>query len=127
MGWASECVHSNHAEGINVKEQHDDPLSLLSFYKRMLRLRKSTPALIEGDYQPVHEKADEYLAFLRKSAVQTVLVILSFSEKRAALDFSKLPYSSARTIFSSAGRSKGEEDLKEIHLGAFEVYIAELT
>jgi hypothetical protein len=42
------------------------------------------------------------------------------------LNFSKLPYKSARTIFSSAGRSKGEENLKELHLGAFEVYLAEV-
>ncbi len=119
-------VNPNYIEGINIREQHDDPLSLLNFYKRMLRLRKSTPALVEGDYQPIHEKADEYLAFLRKAEKQTVLVVLSFSEKREKLDFSKLLYKSAQTIFSSAGRSKGEENLHELHLGAFEVYIAEV-
>jgi alpha-glucosidase len=120
-------VNPNFADGINVKDQHDDPVSLLSFYKWMLRLRKSTPALIEGDYQSLHEELDAYLAFLRQTDKQTVLVVLSFSEKREKLDFSELPYQSARTIFSSAGRSKSEENLKEIHLGAFEVYIAELT
>jgi alpha-glucosidase len=120
-------VNPNHVYGINVKTQHDDPLSLLNFYKRMLRMRKSNPALIEGDYQPLHEESDEYLAFLRETAGQTVLVVLSFSEKREKLDFSTLPCKTARTIFSSAGRSKSEEDLKEIHLGAFEVYIAELS
>jgi alpha-glucosidase len=120
-------VNPNYADGINVKEQLDDPLSLLNFYKRMLRLRKSTPTLVEGDYQPVQEKSDEYLAFLRKTNSQTVLVILSFSKTPEKLNFSKLPYTSARTIFSSAGRSKDEENLKELHLGAFEVYIAELS
>jgi len=119
-------VNPNYAAGINVSEQHDDPLSLLSFYKRILRARKSNPALIEGDYQPLHEESDEYLAFLRKTSEQTVLVVLSFSEKREKLDFSALSCKTARTIFSSAGRNKAAEDLKEIHLGAFEVYIAEL-
>jgi hypothetical protein len=51
---------------------------------------------------------------------------LSFSEKRETLNFSRLPYKSARTIFSSAGRSKEEENLREIHVGSFEVYIAEV-
>jgi len=120
-------VNPNFAEGVNVKDQQDEPLSLFSFYKRMLRLRKTHPALIEGDYLPLHEKADEYLAFLRKTSGQTLLVVLSFSEKRNFLNFSKLPYQSARTIFSSAGRSKNEENLKELHLGAFEIYIAEVA
>ena len=119
-------VNTNYNGGVNVRDQRSDPLSLWNFYKRMLRLRKSTPALIEGDYTPVHEKSDDYLAFLRKTANQVILVILSFSKKRENLDFSNLPFKSARTIFSSAGRSKVEENLKDIHLGAFEILIAEL-
>jgi alpha-glucosidase len=119
-------VNPNFAGGINVRDQHSDPLSLWHFYKRMLRVRKSTPALIEGLYEPIHVKAKEYLAFLRRSETQLVLVVLSFSNKRENLNFSDLPYRSARTLFSSAGRSKAEENLKEIHLGAFEILIAEI-
>ncbi len=119
-------VNPNFAEGINVKDQQDDPLSLLNFYKRILRMRKSTPALMEGEYQPIHEKSDKYLAFLRKTDSQAVLVVLNFSETRETLNFARLPFKTARTLFSSAGRSKGGENLKEIHLGAFEIYIAEV-
>ena len=36
----------NYAQGINVADQQNDPESMLNFYKRMLRLRKQTPALI---------------------------------------------------------------------------------
>jgi alpha-glucosidase len=119
-------VNPNFAEGINVKDQHVDPNSLLNFYKRMLHLRKSTPALIEGEYAPLHENAAGYLAFLRRSQNQTVLVVLSFSSKRELLSFPEFPASTLHTLFSSAGRSKFEENLEELHLGAFEVYIGEL-
>ncbi|HEY3312535.1 MAG TPA: alpha-glucosidase [Anaerolineales bacterium] len=119
-------VNPNHSEGINVRDQNADPLSLWHFYRRMLRMRKSTPALMEGDYKPVHEKAMDYLAFLRTIPGQTILVVLSFSKNRETLNFSGLPYKTARTIFSSAGRSKAEENLKDIHLGAFEIFIAEV-
>ena len=37
-------VNPNHTEGINVRDQYADPLSLLNFYKRMLRMRKASPA-----------------------------------------------------------------------------------
>ncbi len=121
-------VNPNYAEGINVKDQHDNPLSMLSFYKRLLRVRKSTPALIEGDYQPLDTRSDDYFAFLRKTAGQTVLVVLNFSEKRLTLKLDKkLSFSIAKLLFSSAGRSKHEDSLKEIHIGAFEAYIAELA
>ncbi len=60
-------VNPNYAQGVNVAEQMDDPDSLLNFYRRMLRLRKGTPALIAGDYTPLHEEAEDYLAFLRRS------------------------------------------------------------
>jgi len=119
-------VNPNYATGINVKDQHADPHSLLSFYKRLLHLRKNTPALIEGEYIPLHEKDSEVLAYLRKSAAQTVLVVLSFSQKREVLDFSELKAAGVHTLFSSAGRSKPEEDLGSLHMGAFEVYIGEL-
>ncbi|MGZ9226736.1 MAG: alpha-glucosidase, partial [Anaerolineales bacterium] len=38
-------INPNYAQGISVVEQQDDPNSLLGFYKRLLRLRKQTPAL----------------------------------------------------------------------------------
>jgi alpha-glucosidase len=58
-------VNPNYARGINVAEQSGDPGSLLNFYRRLLRARRQTPALIAGDYTPLHEEAEDYLAFLR--------------------------------------------------------------
>ncbi|MEI6291953.1 MAG: alpha-glucosidase C-terminal domain-containing protein, partial [Chloroflexota bacterium] len=111
---------------INVRDQHGDPLSLWHFYRRMLRLRKNNPALIEGDYQAIQTSAVDYFAFLRTTGNQKLLVILSYTQNRLALDLSSLPFKTAETIFSSAGRSKPLENLNEIHLGAFEIYLAEL-
>jgi len=119
-------VNPNYAQGVSVAEQHQDPTSLLSFYQRLIQVRRSTPALIAGDYQALHEHSNEYLAFLRSTPGQTVLVILNFSQKPQVLDFSQLPFETAHLLFSSAGRGQKEEGLQHIHLGGFEVYIAEL-
>jgi alpha-glucosidase len=96
-------VNPNYAEGINVQDQEKDPASLLTFYRRLLRVRKATPALVEGDYRTVHETAQEVLAFLRSTSEQKVLVLLNFSEKQLSLDFSDLGVKSARMIFTTAG------------------------
>ena len=119
-------VNPNYAQGLNVAEQDTDPNSMLNFYRRMIQVRRATPALIEGDYQPLHEKAAEYVAFVRSTPEQRVLVVLSFSEKEWELNFSKLPCKTTDLLFSNANRANRQESLKKILLNPFEIYIAEL-
>jgi len=121
-------VDPNYAEGINATDQQQDPNSLFNFYRRLLRVRKSTPALIEGDYCPQHEESNEYFAFVRTTETngQSVLVVLNFSEKSQEINFSGLSHRSAQPIFSSAGRRTDEENLAGLQIGAFEVYIGRL-
>ncbi|HEX5943569.1 MAG TPA: alpha-amylase family glycosyl hydrolase, partial [Anaerolineales bacterium] len=121
-------LNPNHAQGINVEEQQKDPESMLNFYKRLLRVRKQTPALVDGDYTPLHETSDDYFAFLRKSQEtgQTCLVILNLSEKSDTLKF-ELPSQNVRCLFSThtpAGKSVSGEALQ---IAPFEIFIGELT
>jgi alpha-glucosidase len=94
-------VNPNYAEGVNVQEQEKFPASLLTFYRRLLRVRKTTPALVEGDYRPVHVEAEKYLAFLRSTPSQTVLVVLNYSEERIDSDFTDLGLQAAGTVFAT--------------------------
>jgi alpha-glucosidase len=119
-------VNPNYSEGVNVREQENDPLSLLTYYKKLIHLRKNSPALIAGDYQALQRRAGDYYAFIRDSGEQAVLVILNFSENHQTLHFPRLPFKTARLLFSSAERAKKAEKLSEINIGAYEVYIAEV-
>ena len=121
-------VNPNYREGINVKDQQHNPDSLLNYYKHLLRVRKNTPALIEGGYIPLHTTAKDYFAFLRTSEQQAVLVVLNLSEKQLGLDFSRtkeLTGQNLSLLFSSAVRSSTELNPRNLHIGAFEVFIAE--
>ena len=120
-------VNPNYAEGINVKEQQDQPESILNYYKRLVRVRKQNPALTEGEYKPVHEKAEDYVAFLRFTQEQSILVALNYSPNHHELKFSVPGKKTAHVLFSSAGRGKKDEALSQVSLGAFEVLIAELV
>jgi alpha-glucosidase len=120
-------VNPNHAEGVNVLEQENDPGSLLNFYRRMIQVRKGVPALVEGDYRVIHPRAEKYLAFLRINKKQSVLVVLNYSSDPLRLNFSALDCKSLRTIFSSAGRGQSGEHLSKINIAPFEVYLAELA
>ena len=117
-------VNPNYAKGVNVQEQEKDPASLLTFYRRVLRIRKATPALVEGDYQPIHETEEDVLAFLRSTPEQKVLVLLNFSEEQVSEDLSDLGAKSARIIFSTA--ESVTTDFPLLILNPFEIWIAEL-
>ncbi len=66
---------------INVERQRNDERSLLSFYRRLLRLRRETPALTEGTYRTFHPAPDDCLVFLRETADQRVMVAINFSNE----------------------------------------------
>jgi len=118
-------VNPNYAEGINVQDQEKDPASLLNFYRRMLQVRKGNPTLVVGDYQPVHEQVEEYLAFMRSSPPRTVLVVLNYSEKHIAAEFTDLGFQSARTVYATNDSST--QSLAKIDLEPFGIWIAELS
>jgi alpha-glucosidase len=62
----------------NVAVQSADPGSLLTFYKRLLWLRRASPALYGGSYRPL-DTAPEVFAYLRERAGERKLVVLNFS------------------------------------------------
>ncbi len=121
-------VNPNYAQGVNVADQLADPDSMLNFYRRMLRVRKQTPALIAGDYTPLHEDAEDYLAFLRRSKAdgQTCLVVLNMSNRAHTLRFD-LDAHLARLVFSSHARDGDTDDLSQLTIAPFEIYIAEIV
>jgi len=128
-------VNANYAQGVNVAAQLDDHNSLLHFYRRLLRVRKETPALIAGDYTPLHEEAQDYFAFLRsipplpsgegKGTGQSCLVVLNMSGRTHTLNLHSIT-PTARQIFSSQARREDTDDLTRLQIAPFEIYIAEL-
>ncbi|MGC9357441.1 MAG: glycoside hydrolase family 13 protein [Anaerolineae bacterium] len=121
-------VNPNYQEGVNVAEQDADPNSLLNFYRRILRVRRGTPALVAGDYTDLHGEAEDYFAFLRFTDEQTVLVILNFFDEEHLLSFDLGERGKrARLIFSSRDREADEEALDRLTIAPFEIYLAEVV
>ena len=119
-------VNPNCAAGVNVADQRDDPHSMLSTYQRLIRVRREVPALVMGEYRPLHPRAVSHFAFLRETPDQTVLVVLNTSNAHRTLRFDVPGKHVAQIVFSSR-QGAGEQDLHALSLGAFEVLIAELN
>ncbi|MEI7770602.1 MAG: alpha-glucosidase [Chloroflexales bacterium] len=120
-------VHPNYAAGVNIAAQESDPGSLLSFYRRMLALRRGAPALVAGSYQALDAQGEHILAFLRHDGVagQTCLVALNFSGEGQALGL-EISDRQPQLRFSSHARDAQPLALDGLTLGPFEILIVEL-
>lgn len=76
---------------INVEVLQDDPFSMLSLYKRLIKLRQKEKSLLYGDYIPVF--ADRHvLAFARQAeGEQKFLMVLNLSHGPCHYKSTKLP------------------------------------
>lgn len=80
-------VHPNHVD-VNVADESADPDSVLNYYKKLLRLRKSAEyrtLFSRGDFSPIWQETDYIFAYLRKEGAKTVLVAGNFGRERAVL------------------------------------------
>ncbi|MGH7948504.1 MAG: alpha-amylase family glycosyl hydrolase [Candidatus Binataceae bacterium] len=64
---------------VSVDRQANDPDSLLSFYRRMIALRRNSPALREGSYRCIADAPDDCFVYARETSTQRILVALNFS------------------------------------------------
>jgi alpha-glucosidase len=118
-------VNPNCAAGVTIHDQQGDPGSLLNFYRRLIAVRRQLPALVAGEYRPLHETADGYVAFLRATEAQTALVLLNYTNVRHKLRCDVPGKQTAHVRFST-GQNSGEPSLADLSLAPYEVLIAEL-
>jgi alpha-glucosidase len=65
---------------VNVAAQRHDPTSMLTLYRRLIALRRATPALAVGSYTPVGAHGDVF-AYIRMHEAQRSLVALNLGSQ----------------------------------------------
>ncbi|QJP16174.1 DUF3459 domain-containing protein [Starkeya sp. ORNL1] len=97
---------------MNVADESADPKSLLTLYRRLLALRRATPALSLGSYEGIPTSGD-ILAFHRRHPDGDVVVALNLGHQPATLDAS----TGARAILLSTHLDRvGEVPAGPLHL-----------
>ena len=113
----------------NAEIEKKDPDSILNYYWRLLALRHSNKALLDGKYVALNESDQNVLAYVRSYEGENVLIVLNMSgtPQKINLDLASKSVSAktARTLLSSYGAS-GTNSTSEISLDPFGAYIAEL-
>lgn len=95
---------------VNVQNQLHDPGSLLSLYRRLIWLRKSTPALISGSYRPEDGVPDDCLVYRRETETQRLLIALNFANLSRMLPVPPEFASAKMLISTDAKRGAGVVD-----------------
>ena len=69
------------SSSVNVALQTDDPLSLLSFYRDLIDLRRGNETLRKGALIPLETSDDRALAFLREHEGDRVLCVFNLTDE----------------------------------------------
>jgi alpha-glucosidase len=96
----------------NVSSQQANPGSLHHFTKKLLALRKETPALCRGNFVPL-PTSPGMLAYLRRSEGQSVLAAMNFSERQVRFS---MPEGQWRILLTTSNGSTGVLAPHEIQL-----------
>jgi alpha-glucosidase len=119
-------VNPNHAAGINVAQQRDDPASLWHFYRRLIRVRRSHPALSRGDCTLLDAGAIDVLAYQREADGDACVVVLNMGAEERSVELD-LPRAELRAVCSSHGRRETRDARAALPLAAHEVYVGSLV
>ena len=111
----------------NVEDEAKDPNSILNWYKALLALRHTDPALLDGAYIPLNESDAEVLSYLRKASGYAVLVAINMSAEPRALHFDLalqgIAATSAKTLLTTQPSLKEKASIAQISLEPYGVYI----
>jgi len=110
---------------VNVTEEDADQQSLLALYRKLLRLRRSHQALVDGNYEPV-TLAHDLLLYFRRSPHGGLLVALNFAGTPFDLLLGSLRVQ-GRIILSTHMDRDDAPTVNELALRPHEGVIVELT
>ncbi len=106
---------------VNVERQSEDPSSMLSFFRRLVALRRERPALISGSYEEIETGERSVLAFVREGEDDRVVVVLNFGPEPVT---PCLPHDllgdAPRLLLSTHPERKGPVSTNELDLGPHE-------
>lgn len=113
----------------NVAVEKKDPNSILNWYRKILSLRHTNPALLDGNYIPLNENDQNVLAYVRSYKAHKVVVVLNTSptSQQVKLDLAAhgIKAKSAKTLAASF-QSNAVGPADEVSLDPYGAWIAEL-
>lgn len=86
-----DTVHYSLGGNASVEAQKDDPESMLSHYKEVIKTRKDIPALMNGDIDEYDLGTQELISYIRMTEDQRVLVVINLTGKEQTQEIAADP------------------------------------
>jgi alpha-glucosidase len=112
---------------VNVEVEKTNPNSLLAWYQRLIRLKKTTPAIVEGDNVMLDTENTKVLSWMRQTpGAPAVVVSVNFTAEPQTVSLN-VPGAAGtvQTILKTPG-APAVTSLSQIVLPAFGVFIGEV-
>jgi len=113
----------------NVADELKDPSSILNWYKQLLALRRTSSALLDGEYVALNEEDPNVFSYLRKTKDDAVIVVINMSAAPQMFSFHLSPHLSVRsaeTLLTTQPSLQNNSSVAQLSLEPFAVYIAAL-
>lgn len=103
-------VYNTENNGVSVQEETNDPNSMLSHYRTMIRLREDHEALVKGKIEAIQANNPNIIAFKRTSAHESLAVYHNISNAPTTVSLSGIPAGQAKVVFSTSKEVKMDQD-----------------
>ena len=92
-------VNPNYTE-INAEAQEKDPNSILNYFRKLVKLRKSEPVFTYGTFELIDKENPAIFVYIRTSDNKKLLIVLNFSEKESKIN-TTIDVSNSKVILSN--------------------------
>ena len=114
----------------NVADEMKDPDSVLSFYRKLLALRHTEAALLDGDYVSLNEENPNVLTYVRRYKGEAILVILNMSAavQKVRFDLSPAGFVEPKMeVLLTSFHKQLKGMFMELPMEPYSVFIAKIT
>lgn len=116
--WNNDNLNVN--DEISLASQINDPNSLFNYYKKMISLRQSNPALSNGKYGNINNDNNYVYSFTRTYKNKQVLIAVNLSEKLQTAKFN-INYTKATSIFGEINLKNNSLKLNPYQVAVFDL------
>ena len=103
-------VNPNYTD-VNAELQEKDPNSTLTYFRKLVQLRKNEPTLIYGKFELVDENNPAIFAYTRELNSKKLLILLNFTSKNASAK-TGINVSKAKVVMNNYATSSKTEELR---------------
>jgi alpha-glucosidase len=111
---------------INVKAQSNDEDSILSFYKKLIALKKDHDIFTYGTYDLILPEHEQIFAYTRTKENEKVLVVTNLSTEKAVVKLEQLNVTSERLLLSNR-KVEQHSDLNQFTMQPYEARVYRLA